>query len=113
MPATCAIATPYRRREPERTVLHEAVRTHLSTFLATHRVPGHVRRALRDYVACGSLAGGFIRVRCPVCREESLVAYSCKDRGFCPSCTARRAAETAANLVDQDRKSTRLNSSHV
>jgi len=29
-----ATSPRYRRREPERTVLHEAVRAHLKTFLA-------------------------------------------------------------------------------
>lgn len=101
MPAACpAPANVYRRREPERTVLHEAISGHLNTFLATRDVPRHVRRALRGYVDCGLLARGFVRVRCPDCREESLVAFSCKDRTFCPSCTGRRAAETAAHLVD-------------
>ena len=90
----------YRRREPEQSVLHEAIRVHLSTFLATHSVPSHVERAFRNYVDCGCLAKGFLRVRCPECKKESLVAFSCKDRGFCPSCTARRAADTAAHLVD-------------
>jgi hypothetical protein len=28
-------------------------------------------------------------------------AFSCKRRGLCPSCTARRMADTAAHLVDQ------------
>jgi len=30
-----------------------------------------------------------------------LVAFSCKLRGVCPSCGARRASQTAANLVDR------------
>ena len=58
-------------------------------------------RALRDYLDCGILAKGFLRVRCVGCGQEDLVAFSCKDRSFCPSCTARRAAETAAHLVDE------------
>jgi hypothetical protein len=29
-----------------------------------------------------------------------LIAFSCKKRGFCPSCGARRMSETAAHLVD-------------
>ena len=29
-----------------------------------------------------------------------LVAFSCKKRGICPSCNARRLADTAARLVD-------------
>jgi hypothetical protein len=32
---------------------------------------------------------------------EHLVAFSCKKRGFCPSCGARRMAESAALLVDE------------
>ena len=28
------------------------------------------------------------------------MAFSCKRRGFCPSCGARRLAQTAAHLVD-------------
>jgi hypothetical protein len=30
-----------------------------------------------------------------------LVAFSCKKRGFCPFCGARRMAETAALLADE------------
>ena len=30
-----------------------------------------------------------------------MVAFSCKRRGFCPSCGARRMAESAALLVDE------------
>ena len=36
----------------------------------------------------------------PGCREERLVVFSCKGRGFCPSCGGRRMAERAAHLVD-------------
>lgn len=70
--------TTYRRREPGQAALHGVVRQHLGTFLATSDVPGHVRRALRRYLDCGVLAKGFVRVRCPQCKEESLVAFSCK-----------------------------------
>ena len=50
---------------------------------------------------CGILAHGFLRVRCGDCAHEKLVAFSCKRRGFCPTCGARRMAETAAHLVEQ------------
>ncbi|HFR4610574.1 TPA: transposase zinc-binding domain-containing protein, partial [Klebsiella pneumoniae] len=36
---------------------------------------------------------------CEHCRAERLVAFSCKKRGFCPSCGARRMAESARHLV--------------
>ncbi|WPB82742.1 transposase zinc-binding domain-containing protein [Archangium violaceum] len=33
---------------------------------------------------CGVLAHGFARVRCESCKDELLVAFSCKGRGVCP-----------------------------
>jgi prevent-host-death family protein len=34
------------------------------------------------------------------CGFERLVAFSCKLRGLCPSCAARRMADTAAQFTD-------------
>jgi Putative transposase/Transposase zinc-binding domain len=31
------------------------------------------------------------RIRCPACKDEYLLAFSCKGRGFCPSCCAKRS----------------------
>lgn len=33
------------------------------------------------------------------CHDEIVIAFSCERRGLCPSCTARRMADTAAHLV--------------
>ncbi|MFQ5524467.1 MAG: transposase zinc-binding domain-containing protein, partial [Acidimicrobiia bacterium] len=49
---------------------------------------------------CGILAHGLTRARCATCGYDFLVAFSCKGRGACPSCSAKRMAETAAHLVD-------------
>ena len=105
--ASCPRASPpgYVRRTPERTALHLVVRGHLETFLATVReergkdLPRYVEDELRRYVRCGIPAYRILRVACPKCREEILVAYSCKCRGACPSCSARRMCGTAAHLV--------------
>ena len=61
----------------------------------------HVQREFEDYLKCGRLEHGFLRVRCADCQAERLVAFSCKRRGFCASCGARRMAEGAALLVDE------------
>ncbi len=45
-------------------------------------------------------AHGFARFHCFTCGSDALVAFSCKGRGFCPSCGGRRMAESAAHLVD-------------
>jgi hypothetical protein len=99
-------ALEYQRRKPEETVLYRVVQENLETFLASARdqgrvVPRFVERELRAFLSCGILAHGFMRVRCQECGRERLVAYSCKKRGFCPSCGARRMADTAAHLVDR------------
>jgi hypothetical protein len=99
---------PYCRRHPEQTVLYQVVQQHLETYLALageddwdgQRVPAYVEREFRHYLECGILAYGFARARCPDCGHDFLVAFSCKGRGLCPSCNARRMAETAAHLVD-------------
>ena len=103
---SASAAGSYARREPENTVLHRIVREHLEAFLATVReergksLPRYVEEELRRYLRCGILAHGFLRVVCPKCRQEIVVAYSCKCRGACPSCSARRMCDAAAHLVD-------------
>jgi hypothetical protein len=65
---------------------------------------GPLRPAVDDVVQrfarCGDLHEGFARVRCPDCRLEYLLAFSCKTRGFCPSCQQRRTVQTAQVLVE-------------
>lgn len=97
----------YTPRDPAADVLHGVVREHLQTFLAeaAHRrdgegVPRFVEEEFHAFLACGFLAGGFARFRCVGCKAERLVAFSCKGRGFCPSCGGRRMTERAAHLVD-------------
>ena len=97
----------YERRRPEETILHCLVREHLETFLAHVQartgtgLPEFVKDEFEAFLECGILAHGFLRVRCADCAHEKLVAFSCKRRGFCPSCGARRMAESAAHLVDE------------
>lgn len=58
----------------------------------------YVRKAFAKYLQCGIFAHGFARARCDDCGHDYFVAFSCKGRGICPSCTTRRMVETAAHL---------------
>ena len=49
----------------------------------------------RSYLKCGRLRHGFARIYCRGCKHTRLVAFSCKRRGVCPSCTGRRMAQAA------------------
>lgn len=96
----------YQRHEPEDSVLYQIVQENLETFLRLvqeetgYPLPDFVEKEFRDYLKCGLLVYGFLRVQCETCLHEKLVAYSCKKRGFCPSCGGRRMSETAIHLVD-------------
>src|SRR5712691_8269109 len=102
-----AVAT-YQPRHPRCTVLYHVIAEHLETFLASLAddpeatgLPAYVQREFYDYLPCGILAHGFLRLGCDTCHHELLVPFSCKRRGFCPSCAGRRMAQTAAYLVEQ------------
>ena len=111
MPAT-AKPKLYNPRHPERTLLYQTVAEHYETWLdlasagqfdgqGDRRTPKpYVRQAFTKYLECGIFAHGFARARCDDCGHDYFVAFSCKGRGVCPSCTTRRMAETAAHLAD-------------
>ena len=97
----------YQRHQPEKTVLYKLIQKHLLSFY--HQVeyeqeklfPYFVKKEFEEFLKCGLLPYGFLRLQCQSCRKEKLVAFSCKRRGFCPSCGARRMAEISARLVDE------------
>ena len=99
-------AVAYRRRTPETEPLYQAMVGHLETFLegvraSARQLPRHVEQEPRAYLECSILAHEFLRVRCGDCGERRVVAFSCKKRGFCPSCLGRRMADTAARLTEE------------
>lgn len=96
----------YARHRPEHTLLYQIIEQHYAAFREARAaegrpLPRHVQEEFEAYLKCGRLEEGFLRVRCEQCRAEKLVAFSCKKRALCPSCGARRMAETAALLVDE------------
>lgn len=98
-------AVDYERHRPEETPLHGIVETYYPQFLARLEaeggsLPAFVKQEFGDYLRCGRLEHGFLRVKCDACSHEHLVTFSCKRRGFCPSCGARRMIESATHLVD-------------
>ena len=99
-------AVRFERHRPEQTLLYWLVEQYYPDFemqwASEGRVlPDYVRQEFEEYLKCGRLEHGFLRVQCETCHAEHLVAFSCKRRGFCPSCGARRMAESAALLVDE------------
>lgn len=81
----------YEPHHPEQTLPYQLVEKHYPSLvkqLEFHgkSLPAHVHREFEAYLKCGRLEHGFMHVRCDKCHLERLVAFSCKTRGFCPSC---------------------------
>jgi len=88
----------YRPRRPEETPLYRLLASRFDEFKCSCEDRFERRygpwRALWDevvpkYIDCGIYECGFARIRCPSCRQELLVAFSCKTR-LCPSCEQKR-----------------------
>ena len=88
-----------------RDLLHRLVAEGLGPLQAAvesgdRSLPRFVIEELRRYTTCGDPRGGFGWLVCDTCRHHRLVPFSCKGRGFCPSCGGRRMAARAARWVD-------------
>ena len=98
----------YPARNPSETLLYKVVQENLETFIQMTEadpnrkgLPEYVKREFYEYLRCGILANGFLRLSCTSCKHERLLAFSCRGRGFCPSCGGRRMSELGAFLVDE------------
>ena len=89
----------YRPRHAEHTALYRVLFHNFDRFLSEYerrfeRESGYFRPIIQEvverYLDCGNPRSGFARIRCPDCRAEQLLTFSCKTRGFCSSCHAKR-----------------------
>lgn len=92
------------RHLPHESVLYQVVREQLSGLLSDAQAQGgfppFIEQTFRAYLDCGNPERGLIRLHCDHCGHDSVVAFSCKRRGVCPSCSARVMGDAAARLVD-------------
>jgi len=100
----------YRPRRPRESPLWRLTEEHLETFKQVYDDRfaqsygfwrAEIERTLLAFLDCGDFERGFARVRCDDCRREFFVALSCKLRGFCPSCSAKRAVVWAEWLTEE------------
>jgi hypothetical protein len=96
-----------RAPPPRADTLYRLVQQHAANFIAHteastgSELPGFIKDEFDASPGCGILVQGFLRLRCGACGHEELLAFSCKRRGFCPSCGARRMSQTAAHLANR------------
>ena len=71
----------YQRHRPEETPLYRIVATYYPRFVERLNaedglLPAFVKQEFDDYLKCGLLEHGFLRVKCDGCQHEHLVAGS-------------------------------------
>jgi hypothetical protein len=90
----------YRPRDPQASDLWRLLDGHFETFREVYEERfqakyGYwrpiVERSIAAFLKCGDLQEGFARVRCPDCKHEMFVAYSCKQRCTCAPPAIRNA----------------------
>ena len=54
-----------------------------------------IKDVVERYLDCGNPRYGFARIRCASCGEERLCYFSCRTRGFCPSCQSKLSSNTS------------------
>ena len=106
--ASTGSANAYERHRPEETVLYSALQAHWKTFVSELEavadppvLPAFVVAEVEAFLRCGILSQGLILAKCRDCGWCRPVAFSCRRRGFCPSCLGRRISDFAAGLVDR------------
>jgi hypothetical protein len=72
----------HERHRPEKTLLYRIIDRYYPEFLAYmaeqgRSLPYHVQKEFDEYLKCGRLEHGFLRVQCSTCHHEQLVAFSC------------------------------------
>ncbi len=96
----------YKRRNPEVTVLYQLVQDYFEDWYGNYILkhgevlPRYVEAEFRAYFKCGILAYGIARAYCASCRADFVVAFSCKKRGVCPSCSTKHMHSITAHLVE-------------
>lgn len=96
----------HQSHDPTKTDLHQIVRSHYRQIFydkenSGRAFPFHTEREFRKYLTCGIPLYGMARFHCSHCNHDKFVAYSCKGRTLCPSCTGRRMSDTAKHLIEE------------
>jgi len=80
MPDACPV---YRPRKPHLTPFYQVYQERFEKRYGFWRL--YLKEVMVHYLECGDLSAGFARIRCDACGAERVLAFSCKERKFCPS----------------------------
>ena len=90
----------YKRRHPEATDYYRIIESRFEELEGIwperfEQKYGYLRkevmRAIYAFLDCGIPESGVARVFCDGCGRDYFVAFSCRQRGACPSCSTKRS----------------------
>ncbi len=100
----------YRPRQPRASPVWQVFKEHWLAYMMRQEagtsvkhgpLAAHIPSAVTAFLRCGDLHAGFTRLRCPDCRHEYLLAFTCKQRGLCAACHQRRVLTEAPFIADE------------
>jgi hypothetical protein len=105
-PMSASSSIPYVPRDPRAGTLYPLVeqwwpRVVAALEEADDKLPDFVRSTFERYLDCGIAERGFVRMACSDCGLLRALPMSCKRRGLCPGCGARRKEDLARHLVER------------
>lgn len=78
------------------TTAHDAVHQHAASSIVHSEAstgtepPRFIKDKFDAFLECGIMVHGTLKLRCSQFGHDKLLAFSCRRRGFSPSCGARR-----------------------
>lgn len=92
----------YAPRQAHRQSLYLLLLDHLETWLARQDfIRLGVAKVLADLMTCGIERYGLAKLRCLSCGDEAFLPLSCRRRGICISCHARRQLLAVEKILNQ------------
>ena len=110
MGAYCVYPDEYRPRQPKNIPIFRLLSSHYGEFrdVYNERFSKHygfwrpvTDEVVRKYLQCGDPHYGFARIKCKEYCAGYLRPFSCKCRGFCPSCSKRKSLDLAVFLEEE------------
>ncbi|MBF0275771.1 MAG: transposase zinc-binding domain-containing protein, partial [Nitrospinae bacterium] len=99
----------YKRRRPEQTDYYRIIEHFHDGFIGEYTdsfesrygwLKQETMNAVYSFLDCGIPENGVARIRCGDCGNDYFIAFSCRKRNVCPSCSTKRGLLFAEKIEE-------------